>query len=56
MRNLTVDIFEDFLILNALYWKYIVNITFRQLTNYCFTLWFYNFVKKIVKRKKMMPF
>ena len=28
------------------------NITFKQFTKCCFILWFYNFIKKMGKRKK----
>ena len=28
------------------------NITFEQFTKWCFTLWFYNFIKNIGKRKQ----
>ena len=38
---LKVYIFEDLLILNSLYQKYVANITFKQFTKWCFTLWFY---------------
>ena len=36
---------------NALYLKYIANITVKQFIKWCFTLWFYNLLKKIGKRK-----
>ena len=37
--------------MNVLYQKYITNITFKQFTIWCFTLWFYIF-KITGKRKK----
>ena len=40
------------LILNALYQKYVANITIKQFTKSCFTLWFYNFIKKNGQRKE----
>ena len=49
-----VYIFEGLLILNTLYQKYLANINFRQFTKECLTLWFYNFMKKMGK-KKMIP-
>ena len=45
-------LFENLLILNALYQKYVANITFKQFTKCYFTLWFYNFVKNLAKEKK----
>ena len=45
-------IFEDLLIFNALYQKYIANITFKQFIKCCFTLSFYNFINKWEKEKK----
>ena len=48
---LNVYIFENLLILNALYQKYIANIN-SAFTKWCFALWFYNFIKKMVKKKK----
>ena len=48
---LKVYTFEELLILNSLYSKYIANITFNQLTKWCFTLWFYNFILKMCKSK-----
>ena len=57
-----VNFFGDLLILNVLYYKYIANITFKQFTKWCFTLWFYNFIKKFStkkiksKKKEMIPF
>ena len=41
---LKVYIFEDLLILNALYYKYTANVIFKQFTKWCFKLWFYNFI------------
>ena len=49
---LKVCIFKDFLILNALFWKYIANITFKQFAKWCLTLWFYNFIKKSEKKRR----
>ena len=49
-------IFDDHLILIALYQKYIANITFKQFIKWWFTLWVYNFIKKWEKKKKMIPF
>ena len=51
---LKVLIFEDLLILNALYQKYKANITCKQFIKWCFTHWFYNFMWKMGKRKKKM--
>ena len=56
---LKVYVFGDLLILNALCYKYIVNITFKQFPKWCFTLWFYNFIKKWAKKnkkEKVIPF
>ena len=49
---LKLYIFDKLLIQNALYFKYIANITFKKFTKCCFILWFYNFIKKMGKRKK----
>ena len=43
-QGVKVYIFEELLICNALYYKYIANIIFKQFTKWCFTLWFYNFI------------
>ena len=32
------------------------NVTFKQFTKWCFTLWFYNCVKMTNEKKKMIPF
>ena len=60
-QGVKVYIFEELFICNALYYKYIANIIFKQFTKWCFTLWFYKFIKKRNKKiknkkKKMIPF
>ena len=35
-----------------LYIRNIVNMIFKWFTKWCFTLWFYNFTKKMSERKK----
>ena len=53
LHFLKIYIFENFLILNACYLNYRANITFKQFTKWCFTLWFYNFILKMGERKKV---
>ena len=37
---------------NDYFYKYIANITFKQFSKWSFTIWFYNFIKNMGKRKK----
>ena len=38
------------------YIRNIANITFKQFTKWCFTLWFYNIIKKWEKKKRVILF
>ena len=52
---LKVSIFENIIILDCLILEIpikLANITFKHLAKCCFTLWFYNAIKTLSKRKE----
>ena len=53
---LKLYIFQDLIILNALYQKYIANKTLEKFTKQYFTLWFCNLLKNGKKKKKADTF